>query len=110
MPEKGVDTHLLEQYRKELDDLQGLLQRIDKERPIVIKYRDAEKNLFAVEPEIKESMKAIEQRLSAIRQHYDDKRERILRQCMELDECLKKLLKELEHRREGASALSSGAR
>lgn len=98
---KGVDTHLLEQYRKELDDLQGLLQRIDKERPIVIKYRDAEKNLFAVEPEIKESMKAIEQRLSAIRQHYDDKRERILRQCMELDECLKKLLKELEHRREG---------
>lgn len=46
-------------------------------------------------------MKAIEQRLSAIRQHYDDKRERILRQCMELDECLKKLLKELEHRREG---------
>lgn len=41
---KGVDTHLLEQYRKELDDLQGLLQRIDKERPIVIKYRDAEKN------------------------------------------------------------------
>ena len=41
----------LQQYRKELDDLQGLLQRIDKERPIVIKYRDAEKNLFAVEPE-----------------------------------------------------------
>lgn len=40
---KGVDTHLLEQYRKELDDLQGLLKRIDKERPIVIRYRDAEK-------------------------------------------------------------------
>ena len=98
---KGVDTHLLEQYRKELEDLQGLLKRIDKERPIVIKYRDAEKNLFAVEPEIKESMKAIERQLSSIRQHYDDKRERILRRCAELDESQKKLLKELEHRREG---------
>lgn len=98
---KGVDTHLLEQYRKELDDLQGLLKRIDKERPIVIRYRDAEKNLFAVEPEIKESMKAIERQLSSIRQHYDDKRERILRRCAELDESQKKLLKELEHRCEG---------
>ncbi len=98
---KGVDTHLLEQYRKELDELQGLLKRIDKERPIVIKYRDAEKNLFAVEPEIKESMKAIERQLSTIRQHYDDKRERILKRCAELDESQKKLLKELEHRREG---------
>lgn len=98
---KGVDTHLLEQYRKELEDLQGLLKRIDKERPIVIRYRDAEKNLFAVEPEIKERMKAIERQLFSIRQHYDDRRERILRQCMELDESLKKLLKELEHRREG---------
>lgn len=98
---KGVDTHLLEQYRKELDDLQGLLKRIDKERPIVIRYRDAEKNLFAVEPEIKESMKAIERQLSSIRQHYDDKWERILRRCAELDESQKKLLKELEHRCEG---------
>ena len=26
---KGVDTHLLEQYRKELDDLQGLLETED---------------------------------------------------------------------------------
>ena len=77
------------------------LKRIDKERPIVIRYRDAEKNLFAVEPEIKERMKAIERQLFSIRQHYDDRRERILRQCMELDESLKKLLKELEHRREG---------
>ena len=27
---KGVDTHLLEQYRKELEDLQGLLKRLIK--------------------------------------------------------------------------------
>lgn len=46
-------------------------------------------------------MKAIERQLSSIRQHYDDKRERILRRCAELDESQKKLLKELEHRCEG---------
>lgn len=34
-------------------------------------------------------MKAIERQLSSIRQHYDDKRERILRRCAELDESQK---------------------
>lgn len=98
---KGVDTHLLEQYRKKLDDLQGQLKRIEKDRSIVIRYRDAEKNLFSVEPKTKESIKAIERKLSTIRQHYEDKRTRIARRGMELEESHKKLQKELEHRRDG---------
>ena len=47
---KGVDMDLLEQYRKALKDLQTLLARIEEERSIVIRYRDAEQNLFAKEP------------------------------------------------------------
>ena len=92
---KGVDTGLLEQYRRALDDLNTLLTRIDKERPTVIEYRNAEKNLFAREPEIKKAIKAIEQRLSMLRQRYEDRRTRIGKKCKEMEERQKTLLKEL---------------
>ena len=98
---KGVDMNLLEQYRKAIEDLNVLLMRIDKERPIVIKYRDAEQNLFAKEPEIKKTIKDIEQRLSRIRQRYEDKRARIEKKYKEKEEHQRVDHKELEHRREG---------
>ena len=98
---KGVDMNLLEQYRKAIEGLNVLLKRINKERPIVIKYRDAEQNLFAKEPEIKKTIKDIEQRLSRIRQRYEDKRARIEKKCKEKEEYQRVVLKELEHRREG---------
>ena len=84
---KGVDTILLEQYRRALEGLMEQLKRIDRERPIVIRYRDAEKNLFAREPEIKKAIKAIEQRIG--------------KKCKEMEERQKTLLKELTYRREG---------
>lgn len=50
---KGVDVSLLEQYRKALEGLRALLEKIETERPDVIRYHYAEQNLFAKEPEIK---------------------------------------------------------
>lgn len=98
---KGVDMNLLEQYRKALDELKALLRRIEDERPMVIRYHDAEQNLFAKEPEIKKSVKVIEQRLSTMRLRYEDKRTRIRKKCKEMEERQNILLKELTHRREG---------
>lgn len=98
---KGVDTKLLERYRKALEDLMTLLKRIEDERPIIIKYRDTEQNLFAKEPEIKNVIKDIEQRLSMMRQRYEDKRTRIEKKCKEMEERQRIVFKELEHRREG---------
>lgn len=98
---KGVDMNLLEQYRKALKDLKILLMRIEKERPIVIKYRDAEQNLFAKEPEIRKTIKDIEQQLSMIRQRYEDKRTRIEKKCKEMEGRQNIVLKELAHRKEG---------
>lgn len=98
---KGVDMNLLEQYRKALKDLMALLTRIEEERPIVIRYRDAEQNLFAKEPEIKKTIKTIEQQLSMMHQRYEDKRARIEKKCKEMEERQHTLLKELTHRREG---------
>lgn len=98
---KGVDMNLLEQYRKAIKDLNVLLMKIDNERLIVFKYRDAEQNLFAKEPEIKKTIKDIEQRLAMMRQRYEDKRARIEKKCKEQEEHQRIVLKELEHRREG---------
>ena len=98
---KGVDTKLLEQYRMALDDLKALLRKIDDERPIVIRYRDTEQNLFAKEPEIKNSIKTTEQRLAMIHLRYEDIRIGIGKKCKEMGECQKKLLNELAHRKDG---------
>lgn len=98
---KGVDTNLLELYRMALKDLKALLMRIDEERSIVIRYRDTEQNLFAKEPEIKKTIKTIEQRLAMMRQRYEDRRTRIGKKCKEMEERRKKVRGELMHRREG---------
>ena len=98
---KGVDVKLLEQYRKALEDLRALLTKIEKERPDVIRYRDAEQNLFAKEPEIRKTIKDIEQQLAMMRQRYEDKRTRIEKKRQELEERHKTVVKNLTHRREG---------
>ena len=98
---KGVDTNLLEQYRRALSDLNALLDKIKEERPMVIRYQDAEQNLFAKEPEIKNAIRSIEQQLSMMQQRYNDKRTRIEMKCKELEAHRNAVLKELTHRKEG---------
>ena len=98
---KGVNVKLLEQYRKALEELKALLTKINNERPEVIRYRDAEQNLFAKEPEIKKTIKDIEQQLAMMRQRYEDKRTRMEKKRQELEGRQKSVLKNLTHRREG---------
>ena len=98
---KGVDVNLLEQYRQAVDELKKLLNQIADERPIVIRYRDAEQNLFAKEPEIRKSIKDIDQQLAMMRQRYEDKRTRIEKKRQKLEESQKQVIKDLNHRREG---------
>ncbi len=98
---KGVDVNLLERYRKSLEDLKALMTRIEKERSVVIRYRDAEQNLFAKEPEVKNTIKDIEQQLAMMRQRYEDKRTRIEKKRQDLEERQKSVLKNLTHRKDG---------
>ena len=101
---KGVDTNLLEQYRNALNDLNNLLKRIENDRNLVISYRDTERNLFAREPEFKKAIRTIEQKLTMIRQHYEDKRNRIEKKYRELGERQKKVANELKHMCDGLSS------
>jgi hypothetical protein len=98
---EGVDVNLLEQYRKALEGLKALLTRIENERSVVIRYRDAEQNLFAKESEIKKTIKVIEQQLAMMRQRFEDKKDRIEKKRHELEERQKAVLKNLTHRQDG---------
>ena len=98
---KGIDGNLLEQYRKALEGLKTLLTKIENERSVVIRYRDAEQNLFAKEHEIKKAIKGIELQIAMMRQHYEDKKVRIEKKRCELEERQKTVLKNLTHRRDG---------
>lgn len=68
---------------------------------IIPKYRDAEQNLFAKEPEIRKSIKEIEQQIAMMRQRYEDKRARIEKRRQDQETRQKELLKDLTHRKEG---------
>lgn len=98
---KGVDVTLLEQYRKAVDLLNQLLIQINEDCLIVIRYRDAEQNLFAKEPEIKKSIKDVKQQLLMMVQRYEYKLGRIEKKRHELEERQKSVIKDLTHRREG---------
>ena len=98
---KGVDVNLLDRYRKALEELNKLLMKIEKERPIVIRFRYEEQNLFLKEPEIKKAIKNIEQKLAMMRQRFEDKRMRIDKKLHDLEEHHKAVFKDLTQRREG---------
>ena len=98
---KGVDVNLLDQYRKALADLRSMLEQIDKDRPDVIRYQDAEVNLFAKEPLVRKDIKDIEQRLALIQRRYEDKRARLEKKRQEQEGQLRKVVKDLQLMREG---------
>ncbi len=98
---KGVDVNLLAGYRKALDEHSQLLQGIESDRDVVIRYRYAEENLFAKEPEIRKNIKDIENQVAMLRQRYEDKRSRIEKKRHEFEERQKIVLNDLEHRRDG---------
>lgn len=80
------------------------MKRIENDRNLVISYRDTERNLFAREPEFKKAIRTIEQKLTMIRQHYEDKRNRIEKKYRELGERQKKVANELKHMCDGLSS------
>ena len=98
---KGVDVNLLGQYRQAIEQLEALLQQIDNERPMVIRYRDAQQNLFAKEPEIRKDIKDIEQQLARMSKRYEDKKTRVEKKRQEQEERQKAIGKDLARRREG---------
>lgn len=70
---KGADTKAIEQCRKELEELQDILSRIDSYKYHVIEYRKDELELFSHELEYREERRQLELKDEGIRQTYDDR-------------------------------------
>ena len=68
---------------------------------MVIRYRDAQQNLFAKEPEIRKDIKDIEQQLARMSKRYEDKQIRVEKKRLEQEERQKAIGKDLARRREG---------
>ena len=98
---KGVDTSLLDEYRKAVDNLKQLVSQIDADRRIVAEYQVAEKDLFSIEPSVRGDIKSIESQIKQISQKYEDRKAKILKKIEELEKEVKGIRKELEKRREG---------
>ena len=98
---KGVDTSLLDEYRKAVDELKQLVSQIEADRRIVAEYQVAEKDLFSIEPSVRGDIKSIESQIKQISQKYEDRKAKILKKIEELDKEVKGIRKELEKRREG---------
>lgn len=98
---KGVDTSLLDEYRKAVDDLKQSVSQIEADRRIVTEYQVAEKDLFSIEPSVRGEIKSIESQIKQISQKYEDRKAKILKKIEDLDKEVKGIRKELEKRREG---------
>ena len=98
---KGVNIKLLNEYRKALDELNKLLQQIEKDRNDVIKYEDAVDTLFSKEADIRNNIKEITQRLIMLQQRYEDKRIRIEKKKQACEDQQRAIQKDLAHRRDG---------
>ena len=98
---KGVNIKLLNEYRKALDELNKLLQQIEKDRNDVIKYEDAVDTLFSKEADIRNNIKEITQRLIMLQQRYEDKRIRIEKKKQAFEDQQRAIQKDLAHRRDG---------
>ena len=87
---KGADTNALELCRRDLTNLQAVLDKITHQRHFVIEYRKDEEELFSHESEFRDEKRQLEAKDSAARQQYDDKRKRYENERTEKSDLLKR--------------------
>lgn len=98
---KGIDTSLLDTYRTSIGNLKKLISQIESDRIIVTEYKVAEKDLFAIEPNIRSEIKSIDYQLKSICMKYEDKKEKLSKKLDGLDKEMSSARKALSQKREG---------
>lgn len=98
---RGVDFTLLDNYRKAIAEIEGLLKRIEEDRETVMAYRIAERDLFALEPSIRKDKKLLESRLEQLSQRYNDKRQVMLQRLEKQKALAQEKREEIGLRKEG---------
>ena len=70
---KGADTKAIEQCREAMEELRGILEKIESKKHHVIEYRKDEQELFVHESEYREEKRKLELKDEGIRHTYDDR-------------------------------------
>ena len=98
---KGADTNVLELCRRDLANLQAVLDKITHQRHFVIEYRKDEEELFSHESEFRDEKRQLEAKDSAARQQYDGKRKRYENERTEKSDHLKREQSAVEAMKDG---------
>jgi len=98
---KGADTNALELCRRDLANLQAVLDKITHQRHFVIEYRKDEEELFSHESEFRDEKRQLEAKDSAARQQFDGKRKRYENERTEKSDHLKREQSAVEAMKDG---------
>lgn len=98
---KGADTKAIGQCRKNLEELQLMLDKIAGQKHHVIEYRKDEQELFVNESEYREEKRQLEQKDERIRQTYDDKLRHFENELSGIRNMLNEKATQLEAMKEG---------
>lgn len=98
---KEADTNALELCRRDLTNLQAVLDKITYQRHFVIEYRKDEEELFSHEPEFRDEKRQLEAKDSVARHQYDDKRKRYENERTEKSDHLKRKQSAVEAMKDG---------
>ena len=98
---KEADTNALELCRRDLTNLQAVLDKITYQRHFVIEYRKDEEELFSHESEFRDEKRQLEAKDSVARHQYDDKRKRYENEQTEKSDHLKRKQSAVEAMKDG---------
>ena len=98
---KGADTKAIGQCRKDLEELQLILDNIGNQKHHVIEFRKDEQELFVHESEYREEKRQLEQKNERIRQTYNDKFRRYENELSEKRNILNEKTVQLDAMKEG---------
>ena len=98
---KGADTNALELCRRDIAEVQAVLDKIALQHQYVIEYRKDEEELFSHESEFRDEKRQLEAKDGAARRQYDDKRKRLETERTEKAELLKAKQTAVEAMKEG---------
>lgn len=98
---KGVDTNAIELCRKDIENVQRVLDEISAKKHYVFEYRKDEEELFSHESEFKDEKRKLEARDAQMRQTYNEKRKRYENEQSEKSAKLKEQSNLLETMKDG---------
>lgn len=93
---KGADTGVIEQYNKQIDEIEKELGFIHQHRSLVSDYEKDKRELFDREPELKNTKKRIENQLNDLSDKYQLRKESLLNQQRTIEEEVADVTKELD--------------